>query len=635
MLQQIRDKSGSKIFYMLLMLLMIGGMAFFGLGDYSFGGAKPFVAKVGDEIISENDFAERLQQQQRQMRSMMGESYNQKMFDTPQFRRQLLDQLIDEELITQAGSGAGMAVSNAKVREEILKIEAFKPGGKFDQKVYSQLLQANGMNPTQFEARLRRDVAVRELPQQISATALVSAREVDEFIRLRDQQRQFRYVTLVPATVAPETITDAQIKTYFDAHSIDYVTAEQVSIEYVELNGATLPPVPADEAALREVYDKNPQRFGTSEQRLASHVLVEVAETATAEAQKAAQRKAEAITAELAAGKDFASVAQASSDDVGSKSAGGDLGWIERGSMEPAFEEALFALEAGKISAPVRTAQGYHVIQLREVRAAAMKSFEEVHDELAAEYVEEQRVQRFTEMQDQLFTSADHTSGTLEPLAKAIGAQVQTSEFFAREFGPGIASNPDVRESAFSLEVKDDGMTSEPIELGKEHVVVLRLAQRKPAVPRKLEDAKEEIRSLLVSEAASKAAREAADAAFKRLLGGETLDAIASGLAVAVVEANDVGRQGSAQDAALVAEVFKMARPAKGAVTSALAKLSESSFALVQLKAVRNGDPSKLDEAAKTAARDQLRQELSSAEADSFRKALRARVPVQIDESKI
>ncbi len=635
MLQQIRDKSGSKFFYVLLMLLMIGGMAFFGLGDYSFGGAKPFVAKVGDEIISENDFAERLQQQQRQMRSMMGESYNQKMFDTPQFRRQLLDQLIDEELITQAGSGAGMAVSNAKVREEILKIEAFKPGGKFDQKVYSQLLQANGMNPTQFEARLRRDVAVRELPQQISATALVSAREVDEFIRLRDQQRDFRYVTLVPATVAPETISDAQIKTYFDAHSIDYVTAEQVSIEYVELNGATLPPLPADEAALREVYDKNPQRFGTSEQRLASHVLVEVAETATAQAQKVAQQKAEAIAAELAAGKDFASVAQASSDDVGSKSAGGDLGWIERGSMEPAFEEALFALEAGKISAPVRTAQGYHVIQLREVRAAAMKSFEEVHDELAAEYVEEQRVQRFTEMQDQLFTSADHTSGTLEPLAKAIGAQVQTSEFFAREFGPGIASNPDVREAAFSLEVKDDGMTSEPIELGKEHVVVLRLAQRKPSVPRKLEDAKEEIRSLLVSEAGSIAAREAADAAFKRLLGGETLEAIASGMTVAVVEANDVGRQGSAQDAALVGEVFKMARPAKGAVTSALAKLSESSFALVQLKAVRNGDRSKLDEAAKTAARDQLRQELSSAEADSFRKALRARVPVQIDESKI
>ena len=489
------------------------------------------------------------------------------------------------------------------------------------------------MSPQQFDARLRRDVAVRELPAQITATALVTTKEVDTFVRLRDQLRSFRYFSLMPSVIAAESISEQQIKQYFDAHSIDYVTPEQVSVEYVELNGASIARAVADESDLRKRYQDQSHQYGTSEQRLASHVLIEVAESADAQAQKLAQQKAEAVAAELAAGKEFAEVARSSSDDVGSKESGGDLGWIEKGSMEPAFEDALFALEAGKVSAPVRSTQGYHVIALREIRPAAIKSFEEVRAELESEHIDEQRVQQFTELQDQLFAAADHSSGTLEPLAKAINAQVLTSELFTREFGPGIAIYPDLRDAAFSLEVKEDGLTSEPIELGKEHVVVIRLAQHKKSQPRTLEVAKEEVRALLVSEASNKAAREAADAALKRLLGGETLDAIASGLGV--VDAKDVGRQGSTHDGALVSEVFKMARPAAAAVTNGLAKLSANSYALVQLQSVVDGDASKLDVAARTAAGDQIKQELAASETEAFRKALRARVPVLIDETKI
>lgn len=635
MLQQIRDKSGSKIFYSLLMALMIAGMAFFGMGDYSFGGAKSFVAKVGDQIITEDDFARRLDEQKRQMRSMLGDSYNPKMFDTPQFRRQLLDQLIDEELITQAGSGAGMGVSDSRVREEIGKIEAFKPTGVFDEEVYRELLSRNGMSPMQFQERMRRDIAVRELPSQINATALVTETDLDTFIRLRDQLRTFKYAVLPPKPVLPEDISDDQVKAYFDAHSIEYATPEQVSIEYVELRGAELMPATPDDNELLKRYNEQSHRFGTQEQRLVSHILIEVAENADAEAQKAAQQKADQIAAEVESGKDFAELATSSSDDIGSKAVGGDLGWIERGTLEPAFEAAMFALEAGKTSAPVRTNQGYHVIQVREVRPAAMKPFEEVRAELAAEFVEEDRVARFTDLQDLLFDAADHTSGTLEPLAKAINADVKTSEFFSRDFGAGIGMNPDVRAAAFSLEVKDDGLTSEPIDIGREHVVVLRMAQHKASQPRTLEEASDEVRALLVAEANIKAAREGADAAFKRMLGGESLDSIATALGGSVVTAEGIGRQGSTHDAALISEVFKMAKPGADQPTQGMAKINDNSYALVLLQSVVDGDPAQLDEAARTAARDQLRQELATTESDAFRKALRARVPIKIDESRI
>ncbi len=636
MLQQIREKAGTKFFYYVLMILIILGMAMFGLGDYSFGGSQPYVAKVGDEIISENAFAARVDENRRQMRSMMGASYNAKMFDTPEYRRRLLDQMIDEELISQAGAAAGMAVSDARLRDEIFKIESFQRDGKFDNNLYVQLLQANSMSVTQFQERIRRDLAVRELPSQISSTSLVTGKDVDAFVRLRDQLRSFRYASLPSAVVAPESITDAAVKQYFDGHSVEYVHPEQLSIEYVELDGNALRPVgPLEESVLRARYTEQSDRFGTKEQRLASHILIEVAENANADAEKTAKQKADAIVSELNAGKIFAEVAQASSEDIGSKASGGDLGWIERGSMEPTFEEALFALESGKVSAPVRTTQGYHVIELREIRPAAIKSFEEVRAELDAEMIEEQRLHSFTEAQDKLFEAADQNTGTLEPMAKAINGQVQTSELFSREGGNGIAAFPEIREAAFSPEVKDDGLTSELIELSNDRIVVLRLAERKPSKPRTFDETKDQIRSLLLSEAVAKNAREAGDAALKRLLGGESLETIAASAGVAVVDAADSGRQGIAHDSALLAEAFKLPRPAQGAVSKGLAKINDTGYALIELRSVVDGDITKLDDAARTAARDQLKQELAATEAEAFLKALRARTAIKIDETKV
>lgn len=636
MLQRIRDKSSSKVFYITLLVLMTGGLLFFGIGDYSFGGATTFVAKVGKEVITEQDFQQRFDEQRRQMRTMMRDAYQPKMFETPEFKRQLLDQLIDEALIQQAGAAAGLAVTDSRLQEEIAKIEAFQVNGKFDQNQYQLALRGSGFSPRQFDARMRRDMAVRELPAQLAASTLVTAGDVNDFVRLRDQTRDFRYLALPESVLADAAVSADDEQKYFAAHSADYVTPEQVAVEYVELDGAALAPGPAaTETDLRRRYDTQASRFGTKEQRLASHILVEVAAGADAAAQKAAQIEAESLAAELVAGKSFAELAKASSDDVGTRAAGGDLGWIEPGIMEPAFEQALQALKPGGISAPVRTEQGYHLIQLREMKAGAIKSFDEVRAQLESEFVLEQHNEQLADLQDKLFTAADQANGTLEPLAKAIGATVQTTPLFSQDVGFGIAMFPEIRAAAFSPEVKTDGLSSEPIEVSKGRMVVIRLAQHQAAKPRAFAAVKPEVHALLLSERKQKANREAADAAFKRLLGGESLDAIATSLGAAVSDGKAVGRQGLNLDSQLVAEVFKMPRPNAGGVSHGLVEVTGKKFALVDLQVVQNGDPAKLDAAAKTAARDQLRQDLSTLESSALRKALRARTSIVVNEERL
>src|SRR5690606_1837387 len=111
--------------------------------------------------------------------------------------------------------------------------------------------------------------------------------------------------------------------------------------------------------------------------RRASHVLVRIDEDTNDEQ---ARERIESLGQRIESGEDFAAVAREGSEDPGSAAQGGDLGWVERGLMVPAFEEALFALDPGKVSDPVKTEYGYHLIRVDEVEAGHAETYEEARE---------------------------------------------------------------------------------------------------------------------------------------------------------------------------------------------------------------------------------------------------------------
>src|SRR5207302_2965386 len=169
------------------------------------------------------------------------------------------------------------------------------------------------------------------------------------------------------------------VEAYYKAHGDEFMTPEKVSLDYVELDAAKLAvDSKVDDATLKQQYEEQKSHYLTPEQRLTSHILVKVDKNADAAAQKAALEKAQNIAKDAKAGKDFATLAKSESDDAGSKAQGGDLDWLEKGVTDPAFESALFALKKGEISDPVKSEDGYHIIQLRDVRAEKVRAFAEV-----------------------------------------------------------------------------------------------------------------------------------------------------------------------------------------------------------------------------------------------------------------
>ena len=621
-------------------ILVVIGVVFgglFGIQGYLSSRLDTFVAKVDGKEISQQEFRERFDLYRNSRQRQLGAAFDARQFDTPENKREVLDGMINEKLVQQASEKLGVVVTPQRVYDEIASYPQFQTDGKFDKHQYSALLARQNMSPGHYEDMVRQDLLTRELPYQLAQSGVVTEKDVDDYLRLRDQTRDFRFVKLDKPAAGDLKNDDAAVEAYYKAHGNDFLTAEKVSLDYLEIDGAKMViDDKVDDATLKDQYEKQKARYVEPEQRLASHILIAVDKNADAAAQKAALEKAQKIAAEAKSTKDFAALAKANSDDAGSKAQGGDLGWLKKGDTDPAFDAALFAMKKGDVSEPVKSEAGYHIIQLRDLKEEKSKPFEQVKAELAKQYVENERATRYAEQAGKLTDESYSDPASLATPAKDLGLTVQKTALFGRSGGQGIAANPKVIAAAFSNPVLNEGSNSDPIEIGPNHVVIVRVDQHEKPAPKPLAEVRDEIRKRLIDEQVGKQAKERADTLFARLQKGETLDKLADELKAKVTEEKDIGRNAANVDRAIVAEAFKLPRPAgPDKPGTAEVALADGSYALIAVSGVKDGDPSKADATTREAALNTLRQAASGLNVRGFVDSLRKSAKIEIAEDRL
>ena len=649
MLQTLREKTSGWIAIVILGLLIVP-FAFFGVNNYFSNRVDTWVARIttkpgwfGSSFgaktldISPDEFRTRFEEYRQQMRKQQGAKYDASAFDTPTTRRQVLDQMLQEDLLTTAAGQDGLVLSDKQLQQMIVAMPAFQAAGKFDPVQYQMALADRQKSPRQFEADMRQDTLMRMLPNQMVASGFASDADMDAFLRLSAQKRDLRYLEISAPANPVAAPTEAEMTAWYNAHTAQYRSPEQIALEYLELDAASMMvPTSVDEKTLRDRYDEQKKRYIESEQRLASHILVKLPANASAVQDKAAQAKAATLAVQARApGADFATLARANSEDIGSKALGGDLDWLSPGVTLKPFETALYALKPGQISDPVRTTEGWHVIQLRDVRAGKQIPFEQVRAQLERESLEGERERVFSDRSGKLVDLTLKDPTTLAPAARELGLSVQKTALFSRSGGPGIAANPLVLRAAFAPAQLDEGNTSDSITISPNHVVVVRVAEHQLAKPMPLASVRDRVIADIQSDHGAAAAKHAADVLLARANKGETLETLAAASNSQVQSAAGIDRKASVPAPAIVATAFRLPRPQNGQVHAQLAKLATDRYALVVVSRVEDGDLRTIDAATRKAVRQQYGQARGGVEARAYIDALRKRFAVQIAADRL
>jgi len=637
-LQSIRERLTGILAFAILGILIVP-FALVGVNEYFTSSSGNIVARINETEISFNDFNQSFSNYRRRMQSLMGAAYDPVEFDQLIIRRQHLDSLIDQELITQAAQSMGLDVDDDTLGAEIRKIPAFQVEGQFNADVYQSRLLAQGLSPRQFQREMRSQFVISQLPQNITASSIATSTELEEFVALLDQSRTFSTVMLPAEIAEPAAEFDAaEITAWYDANTEEYQSQEQVIIEYVELDAAFLPPgLPPEEDVLRDQFESQKARFISPEQRRVSHILIEVAVDAGEAEKETARQIAEDLSERASAGEDFATLAMENSQDRGSAAQGGDLGWVETGVMVKAFENAMYELSMQTpISAPVQTGFGWHVIQLQEIRESTGMTFDEARMTLVAEYEDDLASRAFLEQADRLVDLIYEDPTTLESAALVLDLQVKETGPFSRAGGEeGIAANPEVVEAAFSDLVLLQGSVSDPVNLDENRLVMIRMKEHLPVALKPLEEVRAEIIATLGENLARDNAEAKAVEFLAALQSGETeFEALAteSGLEFARNEA--IKRNSFVPDVTLVQEVFRLQKPAEDVTVQTVLPTSNG-FAVVELHSITPG----VLEGGALIAKKQYERVIAnsnaSQEATALMRQLRASAEVEVFEDRI
>ena len=584
MLEKIREGSQGPVAKVILGAVILS-FALAGIGSYLGQTTEQPVAEVNGIKISQTEFSRAFQNERSRLEQQFGEYFTQIAADPTymaQIRQGVIDRLVQQELQSQLATELGLRVSDESIRQTILELPYFKIGDQFNNDRYLQVIRQMNFQPDSFREYLRDDMTRSQLVSAVAGTDFALQNELKSAIALQQQTRSIDYLVIdKQAMQADVDVTDQEVADYYELNAGQFLSPELISVNYIELDADDIDVASVSEDDVKAYYEQSKAQYVEPEKRRVSHILID-----NSEDDDAAKAKAESLLAQLNAGADFAELAETSSDDIVSAEMGGDLEWIERDVMEPAFEDAAFALQnKGDYSDVVASEFGYHIIKLTDIQSQQVKPYDAVKADLRAELEQAEKVDAFYEKQTEMGALAFEISDRLDDAAEVAGVEVQSTPLLALSALPEPLNNPAVITALSSVELLEDKVNSEVIELGNEHVIVVRVNEHQPAATKALSEVSEQIKTRLVNEKASDLAKEKARTLFAQIKDGKSLNDVAAEQSLSVRQESQLTRESFAVSPAIVTQVFKMAHPRDGAVYNVV-NLNNGDAAIVALNSV-------------------------------------------------
>jgi peptidyl-prolyl cis-trans isomerase D len=619
----------TKIMMGIMFLLIIPAFVLVGIDGFQSGNAGgETVAKVGSQAIKQGQWDAAHKSEAERARNAQP-NLDPKLLDTPEFKYATLERLVRELVLSDAASDAHLTSTNARLAQELQQNPMIasmrKADGTLDMERYRQLAASQGLTPEGFEARVRKDIAVRQVEGGIASTALAPAAQANTALNAFFERREVQVASFAPADFKAQVkSTDAELEAYYQANLKQFQAPETATLEYVVLDIESVKKsiaLNADE--VKTYYDQNAISLSGKEERRASHILINAPkDMPEADRAKAKEKAAALLEQARKSPAAFADLAKKNSQDAGSAPAGGDLDFFARGAMVKPFEEATFAMKKGDISDLVESDFGFHIIQLTDIKTPKQKSFEELKPAIEADLRAQQAQRKFAETAETFTNAVYEQSDSFKQIAEKLQLEVKTAANVQRTPGPevqGVLANAKLLAAVFSPDSLEKKRNTEAIEAGANQLVSARVTQYAPARTLPIAEVQTTVRDMLV---ASQSAELAKKEGMTRLDAWRAQPEAAK-LAAAVVVSRD-------QPAALAASVVDKVLNADSSKLPAWlgVDLGTKGYAVVRVNKVLGRNVP--DEAQAKQERAQYGQLLASAESQAYFDMLKNRFKVKV-----
>ena len=373
-------------------------------------------AEVNGEAISVRSFVDLVDRMESQGNSAADAAAQKRI------RQNAINMLVSQRLVSQKSNELNIYVSDDELANFLMDIEGFKEDGRFSRIRYKTYLNQSRQSVEEFEGMLRRMLLERKMLALIGHVA-------KDIPLISDIEKQ---------------LDQAQINISYLAFNKfnSSTTSNPGKPEVDEFMAGNL-------EKMQKSYENNKSQYMQKERVKARHILIKMDEkdekSKTAAAEKIKQIKSEATPG------NFSELAKKHSEDPGSKTRGGDLGFFERGRMVPPFEKVAFASEVGKISEPVETKFGYHIILVDEKQVERQKPFDEIKQAMATEMLRDEKFEKLALDMEAAVKSKDMAK--VEELAKQNKLKWKDTGLFSitEEFIPGVGRVKEFMDGAMTL----------------------------------------------------------------------------------------------------------------------------------------------------------------------------------------
>lgn len=494
-----------------LMIFLGAAFAMWGIGGYlGATGDDGYVAKVGGNKIYPRDIDQAMEgntQQQNKMQVLLG--------------------LVNRQVLLNHINDTHQTVTDSMLQQEIAKIPLFQENGEFNLDKYTSFLHEKLMSAEQFQQQVTEQILLNQTINFFKNSYFSSTVFDNQFAKLLSRDRNVSTYIIKPTQFYPEIqISDKQIKDYYVENLTKFTVPEQVKLQYIALDMNEVKNNIAISETDIDNYLKSHLNSNTNPQIDVSHILFTVPDNSTAKQRADIKARAEKILEEVRANpSEFASFARKFSEDPGSASNGGDLGFFGRGVMVKAFDDAAFKLKPGQISDLVTTQYGYHILKLNTIKSNSVAD----NRKFAKNQLQKQQLAKYMQNDLDLLNNLTYNNPkSLEEAAKKLNLSIKTSNWVAKDATTGEFADPKIQKAIFTDDVIKNRNNSEVVDLSDGSHVVYRIISNKPSQLQPLSTVSNQITDELKAQKAATMAMNFGQKQLQKVQSGTTTLAFAN-----------------------------------------------------------------------------------------------------------